>query len=83
MSNKNGPGRIIQVPEPGFDDEHVAHVIDEEVELEIWVQNHWGTYKPIWRNYGNKIDDCFTVRNTYKNVLGAIRGAYFWHSGIK
>jgi len=83
MANTNGPGTMFQVPEPDFDDEHVTHVIDEESELEIWVQNHWGTYKPIWRNYGEDPELCWTVKNTYVNVLGAIRGAYYWHDGTK
>jgi len=81
--SKKRPGVVLQVPEPSFDDEHIAHVIDEEDELEIWVQNHWGMYRPIWRNYGDNVEICYTVKNTYVNVLGAIRGAYYWQTGIK
>lgn len=83
MKDKNGPANIREVPEPGFNDEHVAHVIDEEAELEVWVRNLEGAYKPTWREYGEDPDHCFTTQRQYVNILGAIRGAYYATQGVK
>ena len=77
----------IPVSEPTEDDTHVAHLIDEENGIEIWVRvssrnDNYIAHTVVWRNYIDDVEKFYTTDRKYPSVIGAIRAAYKREFGL-